>query len=192
MDGGGIVRKRGLGVTGREWSLVDGRRSLATPAGEGPTTADQRPEISEHIAGACVTFLVRCTVVYRLAGLWNPLPISKSGYGGLLCAAAASHFWLRFAMLLGKLSTGYSSFNSYLQLPKPGARLPLRARCGAWYWTPRERPLRPPTSWRSAWTRESATTPPRIRRDDLRWICCRRESIRRGRRRKGCRRRFRR
>src|SRR6266481_4188168 len=61
--------------------MVVGRWSLANPAGEPPTTADQRPEISEHIAGACVTFLVRCTVVYRLAGLWNPLPISKSGYG---------------------------------------------------------------------------------------------------------------
>src|SRR6266404_5641502 len=119
--------------------MVVGRWSLANPAGEPPTTTDQRPEISEHIAGACVTFLVRCTVVYRLAGLWNPLPISKSGYGGLLCAAAASHFWLRFAMLLGWLSSGYSSFNSFLQLPEPGGRTPLRARCGARYWTPRER-----------------------------------------------------
>src|SRR6266478_3274371 len=36
--------------------MVVGRWSLANPAGEPPTTTDQRPEISEHIASACVTF----------------------------------------------------------------------------------------------------------------------------------------
>src|SRR6266478_1785935 len=36
--------------------MVVGRWSLANPAGEPPTTTDQRPEITEHIASACVTF----------------------------------------------------------------------------------------------------------------------------------------
>src|ERR1700694_3501736 len=57
------------------------RRSLATPLAN-----DHRPptsvlEINEHIACACVTFRSDAQWYIDWQGLWNRLPIPKSGYG---------------------------------------------------------------------------------------------------------------
>src|SRR5260221_1604451 len=138
----GNSRRRISVAAGNAWLLVvNSRRTRATPTCGRPPTPDQRPaaEKTEHIAGTGVTFLLHARGYIDCQSLWNPLRFRSLGHEGMLCAAALSHIWLRFAMFFGELPPGYSSFNSFLQLGWRGGRMRPRAHCGALYWTPRGR-----------------------------------------------------